>query len=60
MTIIWQETRKAPSIFQKILADDVMKKRWRSKDHDLGYVAQDDKASIDIIWEFDYMLQKYK
>lgn len=30
-TLHWQESRKYPSLMQRLLADDVMRKRWRLK-----------------------------
>ena len=58
MTTTYQDTRKQPSLIQRITADDVMRKRWKWQNerlHFLPYEADDDKGRKDM--ERDYSIK---
>ena len=62
-TIDWQDTRKQPSLMQRLLADKNMKKRWKVPiEHEffMPYEAGDDKTHREVIMSLEYILRKYK
>ena len=51
-----------PSIFQRLLADDKMKSRWKLATEDelyKPYDGDDDRKRYSVLFDFEYLLKRY-